>query len=201
MKNYVLIIKEWLTLYLILPLVHLQADHGQENIYGGTMWTRQSPKEDQKSADPHSTENWLRIRSPTLMINWNCFPFIPLKIVMAEHDLWSWSPDKSSPSPQIVSSSEWNTFPFYWLLVLNYWLLSSKQVILSSVVIWGAILEAGRLPRQPLSSLLLFTTLSAHTQMCFVALGGNYMWAGLLCSPSDSLPLFWAYHRCLGDMH
>ena len=47
-----------------------------------------------------------RVWPPTLMINWDCFPFFPLKIVMTEQNLWSWSPDKSPPSPQIAGFSE-----------------------------------------------------------------------------------------------
>ena len=65
--------------------------------------------------------------------DYDCFPFFPLNIVMAEQNLQSWSLDTSLPSPQIALFSEWSTFPFYWHLPLDYWLLSGKQPNLSSV--------------------------------------------------------------------
>ena len=40
------------------------------------------------------------------MINQDYFSIFPLQIFMAEQDLGNWSPDKSSPSPQVAGFSE-----------------------------------------------------------------------------------------------
>ena len=56
-------------------------------------------------------ERWQRIWPPALMINWDRFPFLPSKIVMAEQNLRSWSLNiKSTISPDC---------PLFWIKYLS----------------------------------------------------------------------------------
>ena len=101
----------------VSPLANLQVDHTGKTASKGRS---------REASSLHTMEKWWRIWPPTLMINWDSFPFCPLKIVMAEKNLWSWSLDMSPPSP----------LPFYWHFLLDYWLPSSEQSNLSLVTGW-----------------------------------------------------------------
>ena len=54
---------------------------------------------------------------------------------MAEQNLASWFWETSPPSLQIASLLIKATFPFYQHLPLQYWVLSGKQLNLSSVTL------------------------------------------------------------------
>ena len=72
------------------PLAILQADHSGK-ITSASLLAMES------DAEHNLLHQWF-----TEIIS----PFFPLKTIMTEQNLWSWSRDKSPPSPQIADFSD-----------------------------------------------------------------------------------------------
>ena len=98
----------------------------------------------------------LKNLAPTLMVNWDCFPFFLLKNVMVEQNLWSWFLDMSPPSPQVVGLLNKATFPFQHFSLM-YWLLRGERPNLSLVTL------------RVLKMILRFETIwTQRIQECFI---------------------------------
>ena len=106
----------------------------QDNIHLKDYW--------EKSESLHTMERWKIIWALALMINWDCFPFIPLKIFMSKLNLklileyestltlGSWFPDESNFSfptntclsnIDFLSSDQPNLSLITFPLVLSTW--------------------------------------------------------------------------------
>lgn len=90
-------------------------------------------KSEERSSQATRNEEWCRIQPPPSMIHWSSFPVSPLKTVVVKQNLCSWPQNMSPPSlPRFLAFLKKAT-TFLPTLALDHWLLSSKQLNLSSV--------------------------------------------------------------------
>ena len=87
----------------------------------------QTPEEGVSQA-AHSRDEH-RTQPPAWMIHWDASPptFSPLRVIMAEHNLQSWSLDTNPPSPRWLAFFIEEPFLSSDTCLLNYWLTSWTQ--------------------------------------------------------------------------
>ena len=125
MKSYV--VEEWLTFYPLPPLfLPANLPHGQVGIQLQVdhIGKAASRGRSGKVSSLYTMEKWWRIWPLTLMTDWDHFPLFPIKTVMTEQNLQTWSLDTSSPSPLTASFPGQSIFSFSWHLFLK--LLASE---------------------------------------------------------------------------